>query len=100
MKLGRVACSLKGGASCVGLEEADSFSSVAVTNVVSVPKAFITSLKVGSDSSSDDRRSGRGLALFLILVVNPFLGGFMPVYNLGAIVSYSIVRKRAKIHKV
>ena len=48
-----VACPVSGGASGVGFEEVDSFSSAAVTHVLRVPRAFITSLKVGSDSSSD-----------------------------------------------
>ena len=70
-------CSVRGGASGVSLEEVQvgSFSSVAVMHVVSMSRAFITSLKVGSDSSSADRRSGGGWALFLILVVSPFLVG-------------------------
>ena len=45
-----------GGASGVDLEETESFSSVSVTHVVRVPRAFIMSLNVGSDSSSDEKR--------------------------------------------
>ena len=82
-----VKLSVKGGASGGDLEEAKSFSSVAVTHVVRVPRAFIMSLKVGSDLSSYERRFGGGWALFLILVVSPFLVCFISVFNLGAIVS-------------
>ena len=81
-----VACSVRGEVTGVSLDEVATFSSVAVTYVLSMSRAFITSLKVGSDSSSDDRRSGGGWALFLILIVSPFLVGFMRVFNLGAIV--------------
>ena len=79
-----VTLSVGGAASCVDLEEAESFSSVAVTLVVRVPRAFIMSLKVGSDSSSD-KRSGGGWALLLILVVSPFLVRFIHYFNLAAI---------------
>ena len=74
-----MACSVRGGASGVSLEEVARCSSVAVMCAVSMPRAFITSLKVGSDSSSNDRRSGGGWALFLIFVVIPFFVGFMHV---------------------
>ena len=79
-----VACSVKGGASAVSLQEVAGCSSVVVTCVVSVPRAFIISLKVGSDSSLDDRRSGSSWALFLILVVSLFLVGFKHAFTLGA----------------
>ena len=82
-----VALTVWGGTSGVGLEGAESFSPVAFTRVVSMPRAFIMSLKVGSDSSFDDWRSGGGWALFLILVVSPFLGVSMRVFKLGAILN-------------
>ena len=88
-RMNLVASLLRGGATRVGVEEAESFSSMAVMHVVRVPRAFVTSLKVGSDASSVDRRSGSGWVLFLILVDSPFLGGFMHVFNLGAIVNES-----------
>ena len=81
-----VTLSVKGGAAGGDLKEVESCSSVAVTHVVRVPRAFIMSLNVSSDSSSDEMRSGGGCALFLILVVSPFLVGFILVFNLGAIV--------------
>ena len=81
-----VVCSVRGEASGVSLEEVTSCSSVAVMRAVSMPRAFIMSLKVGSDSSSNDKRSDGGWVLFLILAVSPFLVGFMHVFNLGAIV--------------
>ena len=87
-KVNLVTLPVRGGASDVGLEEAEHFSSVSATPVVRVPRAFITSLKVGSNSSSvDESRSGGGWALFLILVVSPFLVGFISVFSLEAIVS-------------
>ena len=78
--------SVGGGDSGVNVEAVQSFSSAVVTLVVRVPRAFITSLKVDSDSPSDERRSGGGWALFLILVFSPFFGGFIYVFNFGAIV--------------
>ena len=71
----------------VELEEAESFSSVAVVRVFRVPRAFIMFLKVGSDSSLDERRSGSIWALLLVLIVSPFFVGFICVFNVGAIVS-------------
>ena len=94
-----------GGASDVGLEEAESLSSVAATLVVRVRRAFIRSLKVGSELFSvvkpppDERTPGRGWALFHILIVSPFLAGFINVFNLGTILSERIVRKRKFICK-
>ena len=76
-----------GGRRCMYLR-GRKLSSVAVTLVVRVPRSFITSLNVGSDSSSVVKPpSSGGWALFLILVVSPFLLGFIRVFNLGAIVS-------------
>ena len=91
---------VSGRASGVGLEETESLSSVAAMLVVRVPKAFIQSLKVASDLSavvappSNEIRSVGRWPLFLILVVSPFLVGFIHVFDLGAIVSERIVRKR------
>ena len=79
-----VACSVRGGSSGVSLEEAESSSSVAVKHVVSVPRAFIMSLKVGPDSSSDERRSGGGWALFLISLSVLFLGRFHECFQFGS----------------
>ena len=70
-----VPLSVGGRASDVDLEEAESFSSVGVTLVVRVPRAFITSLKVGSDLFSDERRSVSGWALLLVLIDSPSLIG-------------------------
>ena len=82
-----VTLSVKGGASGVDLKEVESFSFVVVTLVVRVARAFILSLKVDSDTTLDEMRPGGDWTLFLILVVSPFLVGFINVFNLGAIVS-------------
>ena len=90
-----MAWSVRGGASGVRHEELVSCSCVAVTRVVRVPSASITSCKVGLDSSSDDRRSGGGLALFLILVMGAFFVSFIR-FSLGTRVQYRIVQERAQ----
>ena len=104
-KVNMVTLPVRGGASDVVLEDVERFSAVAATLVVRVRRAFITSCRVGSDSSSvvkpalDEKRSCGRWAILLILVVSPFLVGFIHVFNLGAIVSYRIVQKRNFIQK-
>ena len=83
-----VAWSGKGVASCVALEVVASFPSVAV-KCVSMPRTSIKSRKFGPDSSSDDRSSGGGRTIFLILVMDAFCVGFIHVFSLGAIIQNS-----------
>ena len=79
-----VAWSRRGGASCVCLWAVASVSSVADKRVVIMARHSIRSCNCVHDSSSDDRRSGSGWALFLFLVIDVFLLGFIHVVNLGA----------------
>ena len=84
-----VAWSGNGGALCVCLEAVASVSSVADKLVVIVARGSIKSCNCCPDSSSDDRRSGGGWALFLFLVMDVFFVGFICVFNLGAILENS-----------
>ena len=72
-------------ASCVCLVAVASFSSVADNRVKIMARASIRSCNCGLDSSSYDRRSGGGWALFLFLVIDVYFVGFIHVFNLGAI---------------
>ena len=68
----------------VDLEEVESFSTVAVTLAVRVPRDVMMYLKVGLDSTSYERSSGSRWALFLFSSCESFRGGLYPCLQFGS----------------